>query len=163
MPKSKQKFKDGDEGDSSYLKVSKKNKNKINVDGHFGGKNRQMLDKDGKALDDIQALREDQRLKGNELNIVDEEMAASQNKKHGKKMHDEFLQKVKKQKDQHVEEDEAAFRARLKEKRLKKKRMNMDRDSDDEDQGEADAGVQLASYSSENGGSNQAGSDSESD
>ena len=151
MPKNKQKFRSEDTlPEQAYLKVSKKQKGKINADGNFGGKNRQLLDKDGNALDDVQAMREDQRLQGSQLHIVDEELAAAQNKQHGKQMQEDFVSKMKKHKRDNLEQDEAAHRARLKEKRLKKKRMHRDRDEDLEEAGDEEVGVQLATYSSEN-------------
>lgn len=58
---------------AAYLKGSKKKIKKITKDGPFGGKNRQILDGDGKALDAIEALKEENRIGGNEMELETEE------------------------------------------------------------------------------------------
>ena len=51
--------------------INPKKLKKIKKDGHFDGKNRQVLDGEGKPLSDIEAMKLENRLRG-DMNLLDE-------------------------------------------------------------------------------------------
>jgi hypothetical protein len=76
VPKEKQALKEDDnevpQAAPLTIKLTSKKLKKIKPEGPFGGKNRQVLGYDGKALTEEEPQKEDQRLKGNSLNVVNE-------------------------------------------------------------------------------------------
>lgn len=44
------------------LKINSKKLKKITIDGPFGGKNREILDGEGKPMESLEAFKEEQRL-----------------------------------------------------------------------------------------------------
>lgn len=56
------------------LKLNSKKLKRITTDGPFGGKNREILDGEGKPMDQMEAFKEEQRLSSlqNTINIVEE-------------------------------------------------------------------------------------------
>lgn len=135
----------------AYLKVSKHKLRKITKDGPFNGKNRQILDADGKPLSSLDAMKEEQRLGGNEMNLETEEVA---NEKRLKHKGESFLDRVKRKMEENQKLDDKTNKAKLREKRMKKKRQNKERLGDfaagalqDQDSDDDAGGVQLASYS----------------
>mmetsp|Transcript_3185 Transcript_3185/g.4852 ORF Transcript_3185/g.4852 Transcript_3185/m.4852 type:complete len:316 (-) Transcript_3185:171-1118(-) len=119
-------------------KSMQKRMKKITKDGIFGGKNRQILDVEGKPLDEIAALREQERLEGATFNILTEEKAMDEDKDK------DFVGKVKQHLKSNVAKDTELHKKKLLEKRQKKKRRMRD-----DDGGE---GVQLASSDDEEAG-----------
>lgn len=122
VDKSKQaRFEDeeSDEKDVNKLIVSKSKLRKITVDGPFGGRNRQILDADGKPMTGIEALKESQRLDENGLKLIFEDEAAELLKNDNKK---EYVEKVKAIMKKNLKVDEETQKARVKDMRLKKKR-----------------------------------------
>jgi len=103
----------------TYLKVSKHKLRKITKDGPFNGKNRQILDADGKPLSSLDAMKEEQRLGGNEMDLETEEAA---NEKRLKNKGESFLERVKRKMEENQKLDDKTNKAKLKEKRMKKKR-----------------------------------------
>jgi len=125
--------------------LSSKKLKKITKDGPYGGKNRQILGMDGRALTEIEALKEDARLKGDKLGLTDEQEAIKQSKAEKLAGKESYLDRVKRKMQENEEKDEEVRVSKLKEKRIKKKRRTKgDRKKEDNDDEE---GVQLASQS----------------
>ena len=76
------------------LKVNPKKLKKITKEGPYGGKNRQLLDVDGKALNEEDTLEENKRLMKKTLQIIDEAEARKQTKEAKAKGHETYLERV---------------------------------------------------------------------
>ena len=127
---SKQTFKDDDDAPPEEFKVNMKqalkkaSHLKIKSDGMFQGKNRQVLDKDGKPiLDAIEAMRQ-----SNSLNLVEESDAL-------RLPQSDYLEKAKAKIKENVADKEVE-KQRIKDKRLKKKRQQGKMTKADEESGE---------------------------
>lgn len=122
------------------LKLNKNKMRKINIDGHFDGKNIEFLDASGKPMDRLEYLKQEAMANRGDLQILEEDEVKATGEQREK-----YFSKVKEAVSAKQATDQAAEKKRRKEKKLKKK-ARLQKDDQDE-YGEEGAGVQLASAS----------------
>lgn len=122
------------------LIASKKKLKKITTEGPYGGKNRMLLDAEGKPMDEEKMQQERQKELAVSLQIENE---AEAKKKSGKE-YESYIDRVKRKMKETQEQDTKLHKDRLKEKRKKLKRKHKDHYND---YGDEEQGVQLASNS----------------